>query len=139
MNTNKFLMGTVAGGITFFLVGFIIYGLALMSFFEAHAGSATGVAKADMVWWALILGNMSSAALLSYIFLKWANISSFGSGASAAAIIGFFMSLSYDMVNFATTNAMDMTGAFADVVVSVVYFAIGGGVIGAVLGMGKKS
>ena len=88
MNTNKFIMGTLAGGITFFLVGFIIYGLALMSFFEAHAGSATGVAKADMVWWALILGNMGSAALLSYIFLKWANISSFGSGASAAAIIG---------------------------------------------------
>jgi hypothetical protein len=139
MNTNKFIMGTVAGGITFFLVGFIIYGLALMSFFEAHAGSATGVAKVDMVWWALILGNMASAGLLSYIFLKWANISSFGSGASAAAIIGFFMSLSFNMVNFATTNVTDMTGAFADVAVSVVYFAIGGGVIGAVLGMGKKS
>lgn len=139
MNTNKFIMGTLAGGITFFLVGFIIYGLALMSFFEAHAGSATGVAKADMVWWALILGNMGSAALLSYIFLKWANISSFGSGASAAAIIGFFMSLSHEMINFATTNVMDMTGACAEVIVSVVYFAIGGGVIGAVLGMGKKS
>jgi len=138
MNTNKFLMGTVAGGITFFLVGFIIYGLVLMSFFEAHAGSATGVAKVDMVWWALILGNMASAALLSYIFLKWANISSFGSGASAAAVIGFFMSLSYGMVNFATTNVTDMTGAFVDVMVSVVYFAIGGGVIGAVLGVGKK-
>jgi hypothetical protein len=139
MNTNKFIMGTLAGGITFFLAGFVIYGIALMSFFEAHAGSATGVAKADMVWWALILGNMASAGLLSYIFLKWANISSFGSGASAAAIIGFFMSLSYEMINFATTNVMDMTGAIAEVIVSVVYFAIGGGVIGAVLGIGKKS
>ncbi len=139
MNTNKFLMGTLAGGITFFIVGFLLYGLALESFFGSHSGTATGVMKTDLEWWALILGNLSQAALLSYIFLKWANIKSFAAGASAAAIIGFFIALGYDMINYATSNMMDMTAAFADVAVGTLMTAIGGGVIGAVLGMGNKS
>lgn len=141
MDTKKFLLGAVSGGIAFFLLGYLIYGMALMSFFAEHAGSATGAMKSmeEMAWWALILGNLSLGALLSYIFVKWANISSFGTGASGGAAIGFFMSLSFDMTSFATTNMMDLTGAFADVAVGTVMTAIAGGCVGAVLGMGNKS
>ena len=139
MNINKFLMGTLAGGITFFFVGFLFYGIALEGFFRGHTGTATGVMKTDLIWWALILGNLSSAAMLSYIFLKWANIKSFAAGASAAAILGFFIALSYDMINYATSNVLDLTAALTDVVVGTVMTAIGGGVIGAALGMGNKA
>lgn len=140
MNTTKFIIGTLVGGIAFFFLGFLIYGIALESFFTQHAGSATGLQKTmdDMQWWALIVGNLASAALLSYIFLKWANIKSFGEGASAGAVIGFFIALSYDMVSYATTNMMDITACLTDVVVGTVMTAIGGGIIGTVLGMGKS-
>lgn len=140
MDTKKFLFGTLAGGIAFFLLGYLFYGLALMSFYSAHAGSATGVAKSmeEMGWGALLLGNFAFGALLTYIFLKWANISSFASGASAGAVIGLLMGLSYDMTSYGTSNIMDLTAALTDVVVSSVMTAIAGGIVGLVLGIGGK-
>ncbi len=140
MNTKKFLIGTLVGGVAFFFLGYLIYGMALTDFFSQHTGTATGVAKPmeELVWWALILGNLASAALLSYIFLKWANISSFGAGASAAAVIGFLIVTSFDFVIFATANISDLTGTAVDIIAYTVMTAIAGGIIGAVLGMVKS-
>ena len=141
MDARKFLTGTVVGGIAFFFLGYLIYGMALMNFMSSHAGSATGVQRnmEEFAWWALVVGNLSSAALLTYIFLKWANISSFGPGASAAGAVGFFAALGFDMTMFATSNIMDLTGICVDVIAFAGMNAVVGGVIGAVLGMGKKS
>lgn len=141
MDTKKFLTGTLVGGIAYFFLGYLIYGMALEGFMASHAGTATGVAKSmdEIVWWALIVGNLSWAAMFSYIFLKWANVNSFGGGASAAAIIGLLMALGFDMVMFATSNVMDMTGMLADVAAATVMNALAGGAIGAALGMGSKS
>ena len=141
MDTKKFLTGTLVGGIAYFFLGYLIYGMALEGFMASHAGTATGVAKSmdEMVWWALIVGNLSWAAMFSYIFVQWANVNSFGAGASAGAIIGLFMALGFDMVMFATSNMMDMTGMLADVAAATVMNALAGGAIGAVLGMGSKS
>lgn len=140
MDTKKFLVGTIVGGISFFLLGYLIYGMALMNFMSQHGGSATGVQKMpeEFAWWALIVGNLTSGALLSYIFLKWAHVSTFGGGASAAATIGFFTALSFDMVFFATSNIMDLTGVITDIIAFTIMNAIAGGIIGATLGMGKS-
>ncbi len=91
----------------------------------------------EIVWWALILGNLASAALLSYIFLKLGNIGSFGSGASTGAAIGFFVTLSMDLIHYATANTLDLTATIVDVLVGIVMYAIAGGVIGALMGRGK--
>jgi len=140
MSSNKFLIGTLVGGITFFLLGYLFYGLALSSFFMNHSVAPSGSMKNmdQIVWWALILGNLTSAALLSYIFLKLGNINSFGAGARMGIAIGFLMSFSMDLIRFATENSLDLTGTFTDVVIGTVMTAIAGGVIGALLGMGKK-
>lgn len=140
MDTKKFLFGTLAGGIAFFLLGYLFYGLVLMNFYSAHAGSATGVSKSmeEMGWGALILGNFAFGALLTYIFLKWANITTFVSGASGGSVIGLLMGLSYNLTSFGTTNIMDLTAALTDVVVSCLMTAIVGGIVGLVLGMGGK-
>ena len=137
MDIKKFLTGTLVGGIAFFFVGYLFYGVAFVSFFTEHS-TGPGKSMEELVWWALILGNLSSAALLTYIFLKWTIVSSFGSGAGAAAAIGFLMTLAMDMTRYATSNTFDLTGALADVVIGTVLTAIAGGAIGAVLGMGKK-
>lgn len=141
MDTKKFLFGTIAGGITLFLLGYLIYGLALNSFFKQHTLSPAGAMKemSEIVWWALILGNLAGGALLTYILLKTGKFHSFGSGASTGAAIGFYMGLSIDLVRFATENAFDSTALMADVAVAVVMNAIAGGVIGIVLGAGKKA
>ena len=140
MNSQKFIIGTLAGGITYFFLGYLIYGIALASFYAQHSVAPAGATKSmnEIVWWALILGNLASGALLTYIFGKIGNINSFGSGAKVGAGIGFFMALSMDLIRYATENSSDGTAMFADVVVGVVMSTIAGGVIGAVLGRGAK-
>ncbi len=134
MDTKKFLTGTVVGGITYFILGFLFYGLLLADFFEAQSGGADVMrAEDEMVWWALILGNFLYAAFLTYIFMKWAQISTFKSGLRAGAIIGIFLGLAYNLVYYGTSTLMTLTGALADVVLSTAIAAIVGGVIGAVL------
>jgi len=139
MNTKKFFIGTLAGGIAFFFLGYLIYGMALSGFFSRHSTAAPGSMKqmSEIVWWALILGNFAMGALLSYVFLKLGNIGSFGSGAGTGAAIGFFVALSTDLIRYATANSLDMTAMVVDILVGVVMYAIVGGLIGALMGRGK--
>ena len=135
MDTKKFLTGTLVGGIAYFILGYLFYGLLLMGFFESNAGSATGVNRQmdEIVWWALILGNFAFAALLSYIFLKWAHISTFKRGLRGGAIIGFFIAASFDLIWYGTSNMMNLNAALVDIIVGTVISAIVGGVVGAVI------
>jgi uncharacterized membrane protein len=140
MNTSKFLIGTLVGGIAFFLLGYLFYGVALADFFARHMNAATNSMKpmGEIIWWALVLGNLASGALLTYIFLKLGNIHTFGSGATTGAAIGFFISLSMDLIRYATENSFDHMAVLADIVVGIVMSAIAGGVIGLTLKKGGK-
>ncbi len=138
MDSKKFFIGTLVGGIALFFLGYLFYGLLLMNFFiqHSHAPAGTDKAMGDFIWWALILGNLFTGALLTYVILKSGNVNSFGSSSGAA--VGLFMELGFDLIRYATENSSDLTGVCADVVVFTVMAAIAGGIIGAVLGLGKK-
>jgi len=129
MSNIKILVAGLLGGVTAFILGFLVYGLALKGFYASHM--VQGFAKADeeMVWWALIVGNLAWGLLFAIIYGRWASISTFVTGAKAAAVIGALMALTYNLIGYATANVMDMTVALADVVVSAVVSAIIGGVV----------
>jgi hypothetical protein len=140
MDLKKFITGTLVGGIAFFFLGYLFYGVLLAGFFSEHSGAnASSMTMEEIVWWALVVGNVASGGLLSYIFLKWANISSFSGGASGGATIGFFIGLSMDLIRFATAGSFDLTASLGDVVVMTVMYGVAGGIIGATVGMGNKS
>ena len=136
MDIKKFSIGAIVGGITLFLLGFVFYAVLFSSFYEANVGSATGVMRADdqMNMPLLIVGNIAMAALLTYIFLKWAGISTFVTGLKAGLVIGALMALSYNLIQFSTTNIMNLQAALVDVLVYAVMVGLGGGIIGLVLG-----
>jgi hypothetical protein len=140
MDLKKFLIGTLVGGIVLFFLGYLLYGKLLMDFFTQHSHAPAGADRAmsDLVWWALILGNLATGALLTYVLLKLGNVNSFGSGAGISLAVGFFSSLGNDLVRYATENGSDHTAVIVDIVVFSVMCAIAGGIIAAVLGMGKK-
>ena len=141
MNTQKFLVSGIIGGIVSFFAGYLIYGLLLMDFFTTNAGTATGVmkAQADFAWWALIAGCIFQGLMLSYIFNKWANINTLGAGASAGAVIGLLMTAGFDLMMFATTNMSTLTGTVVDIIAGTVLGAITGAAVGMANGMGKKT
>jgi hypothetical protein len=136
MDAKKRIMATLAGFVVFFFMGFLLYGMLLMDFFMANAGSATGVYRedAEMVWWALALGNLLQSYLLVYIFSKWANITTFASGLQAGAMIGLILGLGYDLTMYGTSNISNLTATLVDPLVVAVMMGVTGGVIGLVLG-----
>jgi hypothetical protein len=136
MDAKKRIMATLAGFVVFFFMGFLLYGMLLMDFFMTNAGTATGVYRedAEMVWWALALGNLLQAYLLVYIFGKWANITTFGSGLQAGAMIGLILGLGYDLTMYGTSNISNLTATLVDPLVVALMMGVTGGVIGVVLG-----
>jgi hypothetical protein len=140
MNTNKFLVGGIIGGIAYFLLGWLVWGMLLKDFMANNAGSATGVMRADdqVVWWALIIGNLFSGLALSYVLNK-AGASNAGSGAATGAVISLLIAAGFDFTMYGVSNLMNTTSALVDIAASTVVGAIVGGIIGMYLGMGKKA
>ena len=136
MDSKKRIMATLAGFVILFLLGWLLYGMLLMDFYQANSGTVIGVMReeSEMIWWALIVGNLLQAYLLVYIFGKWANITSFGGGLKAGAILGLILGFAINLTMYGTTNMMNLTAALVDPFVGAAMMGITGGVIGYVLG-----
>lgn len=136
MDAKKSIMATLAGFIVHFFLGFIFYGVLLVDFYASNVGTASGVKRPtdEMQWWALMTGNVVQGYLLVYIFGNWANITTFGGGLKAGAIIGFIMSLGFKLDMYGTTNISNLTATLVDPIVMTVMMGVTGGVIGWVLG-----
>lgn len=138
MNLQKLAIGSVAGGVVYFLLGYLCYGVLLKDFFDSNTNPNFVADMEKMTWWALILGNLFSGALLAYIFGK-ANVSTAGGGASTGFVVGLLVALSFDLIMYGVLHSTTIKAVAADVAVSAVMSAIAGAVVGWVLGMGKKA
>ena len=69
MFNTKTIVAGILGGIVYFLLGWAFYGMLLADFFDANAGTATNVMRADdeMIFWSLFLAVMFDVSLLSSI------------------------------------------------------------------------
>lgn len=140
MDIKKLLMGGIAGGVTCFLLGWLIFGMLLMNFMNNHTGAAGNIsrAEADMQYLYLIIGNLSMGFLLAYVFIK-SNVSTLAGGLIYGAVFGLLVTVAFDCIWYATTTAVSKTAMAADVAGSTVMLAVAGAVVGMVLGMGKKA
>ena len=136
MNSNKFLLGGFVGGVIYFALGYVFYGLLLKKFFDENG---MAVNMDNMVWWALIAGNLAAGFLFAYIIGK-AKVSTLGGGAGVGIVVGLLMVLSFDLIMYATGQGMkDFKPIAVDVAVSAVISAIAGAGVAWAYGMGKKA
>ncbi len=137
----RVLAATVVGGITIFVLGFLIYGLLLDPYMKANMVEYAGLIKDPPGWAALVGANMANALLFAYIFDKWAGIKTFVGGLKGGAIIMFLISLTLDLQFLAFMNLWKggPLPIVVDIIGATVLGALAGGVIGAVLGMMNKS
>ena len=138
MTEGRFWAASVAGGVTLFVVGVLLWGILLSGFFEAHVGTAVGVVKEEMDFFHLALGQFFWGVLLALIIARYAGVSGFLEGLKIGALVGFLMSLSIGLNQLSMTNLFDVTTAMVDPFVSAVWSGLGGGVIGLVLAGGDK-
>jgi hypothetical protein len=85
MNIKNFLAAGIIGGIVDFLLGWVFYGMLFKDIYPE-----TPNMKLEFIF----LGCITFGLLVSYIFTKWAGITSPATGIIAGAIIGFINGLS---------------------------------------------
>lgn len=132
----KILRGTVFGGITFFFLGWVVYGMLLADFMAAHSDASLNRPDDQMVWWAMILSNLVLGLLVTLV-LKWSGAASIVDGIKTGAIFGLLMGLTMDLMMYSMTTQYDLTVVFVDVIVYTVLLAIMGLVIVLTWGKGK--
>ncbi|MEP7226907.1 MAG: hypothetical protein ABI785_06070 [Gemmatimonadales bacterium] len=134
MDTKRIVSGTLVGGITLYVVGYLIWGLIFADFFAANAGSATGVARDPQLVWAVALGNLALAALVTLAIGSRPGSATIGQGFKIGAIVGFLLWLGVDFIHYGVTNVSNLTATVVDPLLEVIHTGIGGAVIAAVLG-----
>jgi hypothetical protein len=132
----KILKGTVFGGILYFLLGWLVYGILLMDFFSANMNQCANKPMGDMIWWAMIVSNLVIALLLT-IILKWAGAKGLVDGLKIGALFGILLTLSYDLSFWSMTTMYKNFGSLlADVTAGTLILAVVGMMI--VLLWGKE-
>ena len=134
MGAQRFLTATILGGVTLFLAGFLIFGLAL-----ANAYPVSDIDRAEPLLLWLLLAQFGWAALLTVIIGKSPGASTPGGGFKVAALIGFLVSASFSLEYYSMTTLPVSTMTYVDPFLWAIYFGIGGGVIGLWVGKGSRS
>jgi hypothetical protein len=134
VDIKRFIIGTVVGGITLAVLGYVIWNMLFADFFAANAGSATGVVKDPQVVWALALGSLCYAALLTLAIGTGAGSATIVESLKIGAIVGGLMWFAVDLTLYAVWNVSNLTAAIADSLLELIRAGISGAVIAAVLG-----
>jgi uncharacterized membrane protein YqhA len=140
MNTNKLLVGTLIGGVAFFLLGWVLYGMVFGKTLAELMPNMAAIQRPNMEYdmVAMVVANLALGFFLAYIFEKWASIRSFMGGLVAGATLFFVIAFAYDSIWHATTTVGSWGGTVLDAVISAVQGGLAGGVIGWWLGYNRK-
>lgn len=129
MNAKTIITGIIGGIVAFFL-GWGVYGVLLAGWSEANMSSALSKPDDQMIMWAMALGNVVYGYFLA-ICLDWSGAKSPVDGLKTGAIVGFLVTLSYDLFFYSMTDIF--IGGWMAVAVDCVVAAAFGAVVAAVM------
>lgn len=132
MDTKRLMIGTLVGGVLLFVTGYLIFDLAFANFYAANVGSATGVDRDPQLLWAVALGSLSYAALVTLAL--GSRPVSIGGGVKIGAVVGFLLWFTVDFTLYGVSNVSNLTRTIVDPLLELVRSGIAGGVIAVVLG-----
>ena len=135
----KVLLAALVGGVVAFLMGWLIWGIGLMGYYEANMIHYDGLMKSEEEFNLVLmfLGNLVLSTLMAILFHRM-GVASLMGGAMTGALIGSLFFLHVDlgflaMMNYFATPML----VVVDVLANAVWGAGIGAVIGLMLGRGK--
>ncbi len=136
---TKILKGTIFGGIAYFFLGWLVYGILMADFSLANYNQCMNRPSTDMVWWAMILSNLVYALFLT-LMLNWSGASGWVDGLKTGALFGLLFGVTIDLSFYSMTTMYNSIGAMvADMAVMTFIASILGAVIVSVWGKDKTT
>ncbi|MEP7263255.1 MAG: hypothetical protein ABI772_02090 [Bacteroidota bacterium] len=136
---KKIFLAAFVGAVVSFLLGWLIFGIALHGYYTENMKVYEGLVKKMPNLIGIFIAGFFWAFLLSYIFSKWAHINTFAAGFTAALFIGVITCISYDLSFYSMMNLYRLRLIAVDVIASSLVSAVVGGTIAAILGSGKST
>jgi len=133
MDFKRLVTGTLVGGITLYVLGYLIFDVGVESFYAANAGSATGVVRDPQLLWAVLLGTFAYAALITLAIGSRSGTATAGSGAQVGAVVGFLLWVTTDFILYGITNISNLTRTVVDPLLELVRAGIAGGIVAVTL------
>lgn len=135
---SKVLIGGLVAGVAFFILGWVIYGIVLGSYMQENTNQCATKPMEEWAMWALILSNFVWGFMIAMV-LNWSNTRGFGQGMQRSFMLALLIMLAFDLGFYAmSTMFNNMKAMFVDVAATTIIVSIVGGIIGAILGSGKK-
>ena len=132
MNIKRLSIGAIVGAVLIYGLGILFWQVLFAGFFESNSGSAMGVDRDMPILWAIALGALLYADLITYVIERGGSKSVVG-GAQAGAIVGLLLWGTADFTMYGFFNLSNLAATIADTVLEGVRGGISGAVIAAVL------
>jgi hypothetical protein len=135
MEMKRLAVGALVGAATLSGAGYCIFGVVLPDFYAnfMNAGSASGVARQPMLWWAVALGMLSYGLLIALAIETRAGSVSVRAGLMIGASVSFLAWFTADFILYGIANVGNVLGILVDPLLEAVPGALAGGAIAAVL------
>lgn len=139
MDWTKFSIVALIGGVVYFLLGWLIFGIILMDLTAVpdEIAQVVQIPMEEFKMSYMIISCLLMGILHALILMKWAKISTFMDGLKISGLVGGLISLAVGlgMASMFKLNTLDQIGlnAIGDVVAS----GLTGGIMGWYLGRGK--
>ncbi|HOI48880.1 MAG TPA: hypothetical protein PK167_06220 [Prolixibacteraceae bacterium] len=135
---KKMLLAALAAGVTAFFVGWLIFGIALMDFYEANTTHYDGLFKEEMNLWLILISNLLWGLLIAWIYGNFAGKKSMAGGALTGFLLGLLIMTSFDLYFLGGWNLFTPTLIVVDIIANAVWLACAGAVAGLILKTRKK-
>jgi hypothetical protein len=124
------IVAGILGGVAFFLLGWLIWGIALMDMMSAHTNMTCMKPEAEMNMMYMVIANLLWGFVYAYIFSNWNGATTFSAGLVPGAVISILIGVAFDLYSLAMTTMMtSTTPLFINLVANAVVGAIVGGLI----------
>ena len=130
MTAQRAAIGTVVGGVVFFILGFLVFGIALADFFAANSAR---MARDPLNLPVIAVGQLGAAAALTLI-LGWASASNVAESAKIGALVGLLTGIGIDFTTFGTSTIQNLNVTLVGPVVRAALWGVTGAAIAAVAG-----
>jgi hypothetical protein len=136
MDVKKVLIGGILGGVVYFFLGWLLWGVILKETMAAPADiqSVIEIPEEEMRISFMAISCIVWGIFIAFIFNKWASISTFMGGLKGGAIIGVFVSLTVGTAMYSMYTFTSLQNIALDTITNAVASGITGGVIGWYLG-----
>ena len=114
---TKSIIAALASAIVTFFLGWLIFGMLLMNYYNANSVQYTGLIKTEPAMWAIALANICWGLMIAYI-LNLAGITSAAKGFATGFFVFLLGNAGFDLLFYATTNMYSINILAVDILIN---------------------